>query len=373
LILGIFMKVPFSYLNEQFDNCDEIFDSLKKFVKTGDFTLGKPLQEFEKKYAEVVGSKYTIGVGSGTDALFLPLKALEIGHGDEVITAVNTFVATAGAIETAGAKIVFVDCNEKYVMDPSLVEAAITPKTKAIMPVHFSGQPVDMPRIMEIANKHNLHVIEDTCQGVGAKINGKFCGTYGIMSGYSVHPLKNLNVWGDGGLVATDSEELTEKLRLMRNHGIINRDEYAFYAYNSRLDTLQAVIGNHLIKDIKWITDSKIRNAKKFDDAFSGLKDVITVPDRPGNEKHVYHLYMLLVKDRDNLNSYLNEQGIESKIHYPIPLHLQQASKKLGYKEGDFPVAEAQAKSLLTLPAHQHLSQEQIEFTIDSVRHFYNS
>ncbi len=367
------MKVPFSYLDRQFADCDAIFGDLKALVKTGDFTLGSPLQQFENAFAEIIKANYGIGVGSGTDALFLPLKALGIGEGDEVITAVNTFVATAGAIETAGAKIVFVDCNEKFVIDVDQIENAITPRTKAIMPVHYSGQPVNMPRVMEVAKKHQLHVIEDACQAIDAAIDGQSCGTFGTMAGFSLHPLKNLNVWGDGGIIITNSEEMRDKLYLLRNHGMLNRDEYAFYAYNSRLDTLQAVVGNHLIGDTKWITETRIQNAKQFDQAFSDLPDYIQIPQRTPNERHVFHLYMMLVEDRDRLNKYLNENGIESKVHYPIPLHLQPASRSLGYKKGDFPVAEQQAASLITLPAHQHLTQEEIEYVIEHVHQFYQS
>ena len=365
------MRVPFSYLDRQFADIDKILNDIKALVKSGDFTLGKAMVDFENSFAKVIGTKYAIGVGSGTDALFLSLKALDIGAGDEVITAVNTFVATAGAIETTGAKLVFVDCNEKYVIDENQIEAAITPKTKAIMPVHFAGQPANMPKIMEIAKKHDLHVVEDACQGISASIDGQICGNFGITGGFSVHPLKNLNVWGDGGIIVTNSEEIKEKLCLLRNHGMINRDEYAFYAYNSRLDSLQAVVGNNLIKDIDWITENKIKNAETFDKAFADLSKYITIPPRSRQERNVYHLYMLMVKDRDELVKYLNEKGVEAKIHYPIPLHLQQASQTLGYKKGDFPVAEKQAGSLITLPSHQHLSLEEVEYTIKEVRNFY--
>lgn len=367
------MNVPFSYLARQFSDCDPIFEDLKALVKTGDFTLGAPLQEFENAFANVISANYAIGVGSGTDALFLPLKALDIGEGDEVITAVNTFVATAGAIATAGAKIVFVDCNDKFVIDSEQIENAITPRTKAIIPVHYSGQPADMPKIIKIAEKHQLHVIEDACQAIEAAVDGQPCGTFGLMAGFSLHPLKNLNVWGDGGIIVTNSEEMRDKLCLLRNHGMVNRDEYAFYAYNSRLDTLQAVVGNHLIKETPWITKMRILNAKKFDQAFEELSDYIDIPERLSHERHVFHLYMMLVQDRDQLNHYLNEHGIESKVHYPIPLHLQPASRALGYQEGDFPIAERQAKSLITLPAHQHLTEEEMEYTIEHVRQFYLS
>lgn len=365
------MKVPFSYLDRQFANVDAIFEDLKRLVKSGDFTLGKDLKIFEDAFAKAIGAKYAVGVGSGTDALILSLKVLGIGPGDEVITAANTFVATAGAIAVAGAKPVFVDCNDKFVIDENLIEKAITPRTKALMPVHFSGQPANMPKIMEIAKKHNLPVVEDACQAIGAAIAGKPCGNYGALAGYSVHPLKNVNVWGDGGLIITNDDKLRDQLYLLRNHGMINRDEYAFWAYNSRLDTMQAVVGNHLIKDLPWISQTRIDNAKRYDAAFQDLAEFITIPPRPANEKHVYHLYMLLVKKRDELNEFLHSQGIESKIHYPIPLHMQPASKSYGYKEGDFPVAEAQAKAVITFPAHQHLTAEEIQFTIDQVRAFY--
>ena len=365
------IKVPYSYLPQQFANIEHIFDDLRKVIKEGDFTLGPRLEKFEKQFAELIGVKHAIGVGSGTDALFLSLKALGIGAGDEVITAVNTFVATAGAIETAGAKIVFVDCDDKYTIDLNQIEKVITPKTKAIMPVHFSGQPVDMEKLMLLAKKYNLHVVEDACCAIDAGINGKYCGSFGITAAFSLHPLKNLNVWSDGGLITTNSDQVAEKLRLMRNHGMINRDEYAFYAYNSRLDSIQAVVGSHLIKDVKWITNQRIKWAEYFDEKFKDLSHFITIPARSKAERRVYHMYMLLVKDRSQLCDYLNKAGIEAKIHYPIPLHLQQASAHLGYKKGDFPVAESQAENIISLPVHQHLSQEQVDYVASKVREFY--
>jgi len=366
------MKVPFSYLDRQFADPEPILEDIKRLVKSGDFTLGKDMEQFESEFAKVVDAKYAIGVGSGTDALLLSLKAVGIGEGDEVITAVNTFVATAGAIETAGARVVFVDCNEKYVIDENKIEDAITPKTKAVIPVHFSGQPANMPAIMDIAEKHGLPVIEDACQAIGASVKGVNCGNYGITAAFSFHPLKNLNVWGDAGMIVTGSEELRDKLVLMRNHGMVDRDHYTFYTYNSRLDSLQAVIGNHMIKKFEKITEKRIEIAETYDRELSGLKGFITIPDRPGDERHVYHLYMLLVKDRDALLEFLNSNGIEAKIHYPLPLHLQEASRGLGYKEGDFPVAEKQAENLLTLPAHPYLTEEEVDFTISKVKQFYS-
>lgn len=365
------MKVEYSYLTRQFEQPEKILESIGELVKTGDFTLGKPVIEFEERFADLVGTKYAIGVNSGTDSLFLSLKAIDLQTGDEVITNVNTFVATAGAIETAGGRIRFVDCNDKYVIDVDKIEEAITDKTKAIMPVHYSGQPVDMKKVLEIANKHNLLVIEDSCCAIDAEIDGMRCGTIGLTGTFSLHPLKNLNVWGDSGVVTTNSEEIRDKLHLLRNHGMKNRDEYAFYAYNSRLDSLQAVVGNHLIDDVKWITNKRIQHAKKLDEALSSLSEFITIPERSANERHVYHMYMLLVKRRDELLKYLHEKQIEAKIHYPIPLHLQEASKKLGYKKGDFPVAEKQATQLISLPVHQHLNDNEVSYMIEQIFNFY--
>ena len=241
------MKVRYSYLPQQFAEIDDLLAEIKAFVPTGDFTLGKPLTEFEERFAKLIGSRYAIGVGSGTDAIKLGLKAVGVGHGDEVITAANTFIATVGAINEVGARPVFVDCDDTFCMDVSRLEAAITPKTKAIVPVQFTGYLTDMEKLMPIARRHGLPVVEDACQGILAAQNGRNGGTWGATGAFSLHPLKNLNVWSDGGVVVTDDPELDRKLRLLRNHGMRNRDEYELLGYNSRLDTIQAIVGNWLI------------------------------------------------------------------------------------------------------------------------------
>ncbi len=317
------MKVEYSYLEEQFKDHRAIFDEFDKLIKTGDYTLGKPVQEFEKKFAKLIGTKYAIGVNSGTDALSLSLKAIDVGVGDEVITAPNTFIATVGAIVATGARPVFVDVLDDYNINPELIEGAITPKTKTLMPVHYAGHPADMPSIMLIAEKHGLPVIEDSCQAITASIDNKCVGTFGATGGFSLHPLKNLNVWGDGGIIVTDSKKLLDKLTLLRNHGLKGRDEVQIFGYNSRLDSLQAIVGNCLIKDIEKITEKRIKWANKIDKGLADLKDYVTIPERKKNSRYVYHLYMLMVKDRDNLLSYLINNRIEAKVHYPIPLHLQ--------------------------------------------------
>jgi len=365
------MKVPYTYLDRQFADIQPYIDDIKALAKTGDFTLGRAVTEFEEKFSKLTGIPYVIGVSSGTDALILSLKALGIGPGDEVITPANTFIGTAGAVAMVGATPVFVDNNEQYTLDTSLIEKAITSKTKAIIPVHLCGCPADMPKIMEIAKDHKLFVIEDAAQAILACIDGKHVGSFGDAAAFSLHPLKNLNVWGDGGVIVTHSKELNDKLRLLRNHGLINRDEAVIYGHNCRLDSLHAVIANRLIGEIHGITDQRIKNAACFDEALKGV-DGIMVPVRDKNKKHVYHTYVIQAKRRDDLIAYLGEKGVEAKIHYPIPLHLQKASEYLGYKEGDFPVCERHCKSIITLPVHQHLATQEINYIIDSVRAFYH-
>lgn len=365
------MKVEYSYLKEQFAHPEPILKAMKDQLKRCQFTFGPEMIEFEKHFAKLIKTSYAVGVGTGTDALFLPMKALGIGPGDEVISAPNSFIATTGAIVATGARPVYVDVLDDFTIDPELIEAAVTKRTKAILPVHYTGAPADMPKIMAIARKYNLPVIEDACQAISASINGKMVGTFGVAGGFSLHPLKNLNVWGDGGVTVTNSKKMTDKLLLLRNHGLKGRDEVEIFGYNSRLDTIQAIVGNYLIKQANWITNKRIENAKKLDKALSELPGYIKLPTRRKGFRHVYHLYMFYAKKRDQLLSYLLENGIEAKVHYPIPLHLQKAARHLGYKKGDFPVTEAQCKKIITLPVHQHLSDRQISYMTDKIKKFY--
>lgn len=367
------MRVPFSYLDRQFssDRIAPIFEDLKIFIKTGDFTLGKPLQEFEIRFANFIGTRQALGVNSGTDALLLSLKALGVGPGDEVITCAETFIATAGAIAGCGAKPVFVDVNDVFTIDVDRIEAAITKKTKALLPVYFTGNCPDMPSIVKIAQKYNLPIVEDSCCGIDAAIDGKKAGSWGAAGTFSFHPLKNLNVWSDGGMVTTNSEEMARKISLLRNHGLINRDEVEIFGLNSRLDTFQAVVALRLLNEVTAITEKRIANAKKLDQAFAALGDFIDVPKRPSNIRHVFHLYMVRVKERDRLLQYCNEKGVEAKVHYPIPLPYQKCCASLGYKKGDFPKTERDCDSVITFPAHQHLTDAELGFMIETVRNFY--
>ncbi len=365
------MEVPYSYLEEQFSNPEPILDDIRKLVKSGDFTLGRELAKFEQGFSSLIGCKNGIGVGSGTDALRLSLIALGVRQGDEVITAANSFYATAGAIATVGARPVFVDVGDDYNINPSLIEPAITGNTKAIIPVHLNGSPADMGSIMAISGKRGIPVVEDACQAIGAEINGKKAGSFGVSGCFSLHPLKPINVWGDGGIIVTDSDEFRDKLLLLRNHGLISRDECAFFAYNSRLDTLHAVVGNHLMKDVGWIVGRKIENAGFYDEELSRIPEV-HVPERRAGFKSVFHNYIVMAERRDSLLAFLRKNGVDAKVHYPIPLHLQKASRYLGYKNGDFPVAEAQEEKIISLPVHQHLKQEQLDYVIKLVREFYS-
>ena len=365
------MHIRYSYLREQFSDCDDLWADLKIFVESGDFTLGKALTEFEENFATLIGSKYAIGVNSGTDAIKLSLKAYGIGVGDEVITAANTFVATVGAICEIGAKPVFVDCDDSFCMDVEKLERAISPKTKAIVPVHFSGYMADMRSILLLSEKYNLIVIEDACQSILGSLDHKNAGTWGHTGAFSLHPLKNLNVWSDGGVIVTDSTEVAEKLRLLRNHGLVDRDNVAILGYNSRLDTFQAVVGNWLIPQAVWISDKRISNAKKYDDLLRSISS-IRIPDRLNNYKLVYHLYMVFAKNRDELLKYCLKNGVEAKVHYPIPIYRQPAVSSLGYKKGDFPTTDFHAENLISFPCDQHLEDSQIEYVAEVVRNFYD-
>lgn len=360
-----------NYLSEQFADYPEIFKKLEDVVRRGDFTLGRAVDAFEAEFGRTAGSKHAVGVGSGTDALFLSLKALGVGPGDEVVTTPFTFYATIGAIVTAGAKPVFVDVLDDFNIDPGRIEAAITPKTKAILPVHWSGKPCRMDAIGEIAKRHNVAIVEDACHAITATYKGKPAGTFGAYGCFSMHPLKNLNVWGDGGFACTQDDDLAAKMRLLRNHGLSDRDTCQIFAYNSRLDTIQAVVGHHVIAKLDDITSKRIANARYMDE---GLKSVsgVTIPPRDADHvRHVYHIYSLRFEKRDALKRRLESQGIDAKVHYPVPMHLQPAAASFGYKSGDFPKCEAICASTLSLPVHEFITRPQLDTMIAAIREFY--
>ena len=365
------MHVKYSYLEQQFAEVDAHFADLRKLVASGEFTLGPFVEEFEKKFAAYIGVKHAIGTNTGTGALTLALKAAGVKPGSEVITVANTFIATVGAIVAAGARPVFVDCDERYQIDVSKIEAAITPETTAILPVHWAGCPPELEKILEIANRHAIPVVEDACPAVGAKIDGKFAGTFGKVNAFSMHPLKPLNVWGDGGIVVTNDDKLAEFLRLYRNHGLVDRDHVEIWGVNERLQPFQAVVGARVLDTVEGLVEARIRNAKLFDAGLKGLESFIRPPSRPVGYREVYQLYLVTAVRRNELLAFLISRGIEAKVHYPIPIHLQNAARGLGYKRGDFPVCERQSDEIITLPAHQYITEEEIAYTIAKIRDFY--
>lgn len=364
------LQINHNYLHQQFSDYEEILQKISKVILDGDFTLGSEVDLLEEEFSLVAGTKFAVGVGSGTDALMLSLKALEIGPGDEVITTPYTFYATVGAIVTAGATPVFADIGDDYNINPNLVESVITAKTKAILPVHWSGKPCDMASINSIAKKHNLYIVEDACHAVSASYQGRPAGSLGDIGCFSFHPLKNLNVWGDGGIATTNSEELANKLRLLRNHGLVSRDECAIFAFNSRLDTIQAVVARHLLKKLSHITDSRIANASYFDLKLENIPQ-IRIPLRDEAIKQVFHLYIISCEDRDELQKYLISYGVDAKVHYSIPMHLQPAAASFGYKLGDFPVCESTVKQVLSLPVHEFITQDQCARVVELIQQFY--
>ena len=365
------LKINHNYLFEQFSDYSKIFKEIEKVVKRGDYTLGDKVNEFEKNFAKRTGSKFVIGVGNGTDALFLGLKALDIGYGDEVITVPYSFIATVGSIATAGAKPVFVDVKEDYNIDEKKIESAITKKTKAIMPVIWAGRPCELDKIKSIAKKYNLKIIQDASQGIDCRFRNKQLINFADICTYSMHPLKNLNIWGDGGFVATNNKKIADKLFLLRNHGLINRNNSKIFGFNSRLDTIQAVVANYKLKNkLNNITRKRIKNALRFDQVFKNNPNVKTVK-RFSHYKEVYHLYHINVKKRDKLQQYLIKNGVDAKVHYPIPIHLQDAAKYLKYKKGDFPVAEQMANTSMSLPVHEFIKEKQIKYVANLINDFY--
>ena len=365
------MLVPHNYLPFEFKENDKIINDWKKLIRSSEFTLGTYVDRFENAFAKFIGTKYCISTNSGTDALILCLKSLGIKKDDEIITVSNTFYATAGAIVACGAIPVFVDCDSRYQIDEKLIEKAITKKTKVIMPVHWGGSSPNMQAISKLAKKRKIHIIEDTCMGIGAKLENKRAGTFGICSAYSMHPLKSLNVMGDGGMITTNNKTIAHWMYKYRNHGMINRNNIEFWGVNMRLQPLQAVVALHNLKKINSVIKKRNLNAKILDIGLCELNPRIILPTRNKNNIETYALYMILVEKRDQLLKYLNQNRIEAKIHYPKPLHLQNASKIFNYKKGDFPISEMQANKLITIPVHQFLSKKQIHFTIKKIKDFY--
>lgn len=349
----------------------EVEAAVIRVLNSGRYVLGGELAAFEDEFARAMGSSYAIGVASGTEALQLSLMALSVGRGDEVITAVNTAIPTAMAITAAGARPRFVDVDEETSnIDASKIEKAITKKTKAIVPVHLYGNPCNIAEVMKIAKKRGVAVIEDCAQAHGAAVNGKTAGTFGQLGAFSFYPTKNLGCYGDGGAVVTTDQGLAEKVRLLRNYGQPTRYRCDVEGINSRLDELQAAILRVKLRYLDRSVLRRIAIASLYDRLLSSISGVIT-PHRSKNVKHVYHLYVIKCMRRDALKDCLEKKAMETQIHYPIPLHLQKAFKGLGYKKGDFPVAEKLAGEILSLPVFPALRDEEVMAVCSAIGDFY--
>ena len=365
---------PFLDLKAQFSPIrEEILAAVTRVLESQHFILGPEVSAFEQEAASYLGCKYAVGCASGSDALMLALMALGIGQGDEVITVPFTFVATAGSIARLGATPVFVDIDgDTYNIDPATLEAAITVRTKAIMPVHLFGLAAEMDGILEVARRHGLPVIEDAAQAIGAEYKGKKVGNFGVMSCFSFFPSKNLGGAGDGGLITTDDAQLAQRLKLLRAHGSRSKYEYEILGVNSRLDAIQAAILRIKLTYLDEWTESRRRNAERYRELVSqfGLDARIGLPAERVGYKHVYNQFTIRAKQRDDLREFLRSNGIPTEIYYPFPLHLQPAFAGLGYKLRSMPASETASVEVLSLPIFPELSGEQQESVVGSISEF---
>lgn len=362
-------------LSNQYLNIkEEIIEKLNQVMSSSQFILGSHVKQLEKDIAKMSKTEHGIGVGNGSDAIHIALQAAGIGEGDEVITTSFTFFATAGAIARANAKPVFVDIDPvTYNIEPSKIEAAITDKTKAIIPVHLYGQMADMDAIMEIAKKHDLHVIEDAAQAIGSTYKGKQVGEMSSAATYSFFPTKNLGAYGDAGMIVTKDDNLAEQARVIRVHGSKPKYHHHVLGYNSRLDELQAAILSVKLPHLSTWTENRRKHATYYTEKLNeAVSEYVVTPIEVEGNYHVFHQYTLRVQKRDELQAFLKEQGVATMIYYPIPLHLQPVFEELGYKEGDLPETEKAAKEALSLPMFPELEQEQQEYVIEKIVEFYS-
>lgn len=357
------MIVPYTHFQNQFrSQAEEILYNIGLVLDKGDMILGEEVRLFEEEFAQFIGVKHAIGVGNGTDSLIIIMRGLGIGPGDEVITSPNSWISSASSIALIGAKPVFADVGNDQLIDPVAIEKAITTNTKAIMPVHLTGKLCDMEAINKIGDQYGVPILEDAAQSVGTRN----AGSSGLAGSFSLHPLKNLAGVGDAGIITTNDENLAQRLRSLRNHGLKNRDCVERWGLNSRLDSIQATVLRLRLKRLPEVISRRKHLAGLYGAALSGHCG------KPNTEDHTYHTYTVQCDARDVLKRHLAAQGIETKIHYPIPIHLQECAKDLGYKEGDFPNAEAQAKRILSLPINEFLTEEQINYTCEKINEFYN-
>lgn len=368
------MKIQMLDLSEQYQSMrEEVMAKLDEVMSSSQFILGSNVKQLEADLAKYSNVAHGIGVGNGSDAIHIALQAARVGAGDEVITTAFTFFATGGAIARANAVPVYVDIDpETFNIDPSKIEAAITDKTKAIIPVHLYGQMADMEAIKAIADKYNLVVIEDAAQAIGARQNGKSVGELGTAATYSFFPTKNLGAYGDGGMIVTDDADLAEKASVIRVHGSKPKYYHHVLGYNSRLDELQAAILNVKFPRLDKFSDARRERAAYYTEKLNEkLSDVIQTPVEKEGNHHVFHQYTLRVPNRDELQNFLKEQGVATMIYYPMPLHIQPVFEELGYRSGDLPETEKAAKEAISLPMYPELKREDQDYVVEKIIEFY--
>lgn len=368
------MRVPFVDLKAQYRALrPEIERAMAEVMERCDFILGQAVESFERAFAAFIGAAHAVGVSNGLDALRVALTALDIGPGDGVIVPANTYIATAMAVSAAGATPVLVDCElGTYNIDVRRIEEALSPRVRAIMPVHLTGQTANMDPIVDLAARHGLAVIEDAAQAHGARYKGRPCGTIGSMAGFSFYPGKNLGAYGDGGAVTTNDADLAAKVKELRNNGQRAKYEHLSKGLNARLDTLQAAILAVKLPHVAQWNAARYAHAQKYRELLRGVGD-LRFPEEAPYSTHVYHLFIVETAQRDPLRERLAAAGIDSGVHYPKPIHLQQAYADLGHRQGDFPNAERLAGRTLSLPMFAELTDEQIEYVADEIRRFFAS
>ncbi|MGK7873292.1 MAG: DegT/DnrJ/EryC1/StrS family aminotransferase [Xenococcaceae cyanobacterium] len=352
-------RIPYVNLAAQWEaEREQLLPIVEKVLGSGQYIGGSIVEEFEQRAAKLCQTKHCVALNSGTDALVCGLVALGVVAGDEVITPPNSFIASTGAIAHLRAKPVFVDVLPDQNIDPTQIERAITPRTKAIMPVHLTGRLARMDAIVEIADKYNIPIIEDAAQSIGSKYQDIPSGKWGKIGCFSAHPLKNLNACGDAGFLVTDDNTIARQVKLMRNHGLVDRNTVERFGYVSRMDVLQAAILNYRLTELDNVIEKRRNNAKIYREHLN--RSQVFIPDELPDEFNTYHTFVIQVARRDKLKDYLASQGIDTSIHYPVPIHLQPAAEYLGYKNGDFPRTEQQAQTIITLPINQYLERQDI-------------
>ena len=361
--------VPYSALAQEATLIkQELMNAVQGVLESGRYILGPEVTSFESEFAAYCQAKFGLGISNGTSALTLALKSLGLQPGDEVITAPNSFIASASSIALVGCKPVFADIRADGNIDPARVEAAITKKTRALLPVHLTGRPAPMKEILEIAKRHRLFVIEDAAQAVGAKLDGQRVGSWGDAACFSLHPLKNLHAFGDGGMITTNNEALVDRIKKGRNHGLVNREQCDFWSFNSRLDEVHAAMLRIQLRHLDRGTEARRKLALRYHDL---LRSYVGVPEEGPGEYCVYQTYVIQAEHRDELQHTLQKNGVEALIHYATPIHLQPAARSLGYTAGDFPATMSHISHILSLPLYPLLTHAQQDHVAELIAQFY--